>query len=54
MRTTGKKRTIRYAPYRLGLHATPKAAVHALMRQSIRNTLSSFVANILAGTRKAE
>jgi hypothetical protein len=35
MRTTGKKRAIRNALFRLGLHTTPKAVVHALMQQGI-------------------
>jgi hypothetical protein len=36
MRTTGKRRTIRTALLRLGLHTTPKAIVHALAQQGIR------------------
>jgi hypothetical protein len=36
MRTTGKKRAIRFAFFRLGLHATPKAVVHALSEQGIQ------------------
>ena len=36
MRTTGKKRAIRNALYRLGLHATPKAVAHALMQQGVQ------------------
>jgi hypothetical protein len=35
MRTTGKKRAIRSALQRLGLHTTPKAVAHALMQQGI-------------------
>jgi hypothetical protein len=33
--TTGKKRAIRSAFYRLGLHTRPKVVVHALMQQGI-------------------
>jgi hypothetical protein len=36
MRTTGRKRAIRNAIFRLGLHATPKAVVHALREQGIQ------------------
>jgi hypothetical protein len=36
MRTTGKKRAIRNALSRLGLHATPKAVVHALREQGVQ------------------
>jgi hypothetical protein len=36
MRTTGKKRAIRDAFYRLGLHTTPKAVAHALWQQGIQ------------------
>jgi hypothetical protein len=36
MRTTGKKRAIRNALYRLGLHTTPKAVAHALWQQGIQ------------------
>jgi hypothetical protein len=36
MRTTGKKRAIHYAFFRLGLHTTPKAVVHALREQGIQ------------------
>jgi hypothetical protein len=35
MRTTGKKRAIRNAFFRLGLHATPKAVVLALVQQGV-------------------
>jgi hypothetical protein len=35
MRTTGTKRAIRNAFYRLGLHTTPKAVVQALGEQGI-------------------
>jgi hypothetical protein len=35
MRTAGKKRAIRDAYVRLGLHATPKAVVHALAQQGV-------------------
>jgi hypothetical protein len=35
MRTTGKRRAIRQAFYRLGLHTTPAVVVHALMQQGI-------------------
>ncbi len=35
MRTTGKKRAIRNALDRLGLHATPKAVVHAFREQGV-------------------
>jgi hypothetical protein len=36
MRTTGKKRAIRNAFHRLGLHATAKGVVHALAQQGIQ------------------
>lgn len=36
MRTTGKKRAIRNAFFRLGLHTTPKAVVYALAQQGVR------------------
>jgi hypothetical protein len=36
MRTTGKNRAIRNALYRLGLHLTPTAVVHALREQGIQ------------------
>jgi hypothetical protein len=36
MRTTGKRRAIRNALYRLGLHATPKAVAHALSEQGVQ------------------
>jgi hypothetical protein len=36
IRTTDKKRAIRNAFHRLGLHATAKAVVHALAQQGIR------------------
>jgi hypothetical protein len=36
MRTTGKKRAIRNAFYRLGLHTTPKGVVEALAQQGIK------------------
>jgi hypothetical protein len=36
MRTAGKKRAIRHALYRLGLHATPKAVVHALRERGVQ------------------
>jgi hypothetical protein len=36
MRTTGTKRTIRNAFFRLGLHATPKAVAHALAQQGVQ------------------
>ena len=36
MRTTGKKRAIRDAFYRLGLHSTPKDVVDALREQGIQ------------------
>jgi hypothetical protein len=36
MRTTDKKRTIRNALYRLGLHATTKAVIHALRERGVR------------------
>jgi hypothetical protein len=36
MRTTGKKRAIRHALFRLGLHATPKAVADALAQQGVR------------------
>jgi hypothetical protein len=35
MRTTGKKRAIRNAFFRLGLHAMPKAVVDALAQQGV-------------------
>ena len=35
MRTTSKKRAIRNALYRLGLHTTPKGVVDALEQQGI-------------------
>jgi hypothetical protein len=35
MRTAGKKRAIRNAFFRIGLHTTPKAVVHALAQQGI-------------------
>jgi len=35
MRTTGKKRAIRNALYRLGMHTTPKAVAYALTQQGI-------------------
>jgi hypothetical protein len=35
MRTTGKKRAIRNAFFRLGLHATPKGIVEALRQQGV-------------------
>jgi hypothetical protein len=38
MRTAGKKRAIRNALSRLGLHATPKAVVQALGWQGVRVT----------------
>jgi hypothetical protein len=36
MRTTGKKRAIRNAFIRLGLHTTPKGVVHALRQEGIQ------------------
>jgi hypothetical protein len=36
MRTAGKVRAIRNAFFRLGLHATPRAVVHALAQQGIQ------------------
>jgi hypothetical protein len=36
MRTTSTKRAIRNAFTRLGLHATPKAVVHALAQQGVQ------------------
>jgi hypothetical protein len=36
MRITGTKRAIQNALHRLGLHATPKAVVHALAQQGVR------------------
>jgi hypothetical protein len=36
MRTTGKRRAIRSALYRLGLHATPQAVVHALRERGVQ------------------
>ena len=36
MRTTGKKRAVRKALVRLGLHATAKAIAHALAQQGVR------------------
>ena len=36
MRTTGTKRAIRTAFFRLGLHTTPKALVHALREQGVQ------------------
>ncbi len=36
MRTTGKKRAIRNALHRLGLHTTPKGVVDALAQQGVR------------------
>jgi len=36
MRTSCKKRAIRNAFFRLGLHATPKAVAHALWQQGIQ------------------
>ena len=36
MRTPDTRRAIRNALYRLGLHATPKAVVHALRQQGIQ------------------
>jgi hypothetical protein len=38
MRTTGTKRAIRNALFRLGLHTTPKAIVEALAKQGIQVT----------------
>ena len=35
MRTASKKRAIRNAFFRLGLHATAKAVAHAVMQQGI-------------------
>lgn len=35
MRTTDKKRAIRNALYRLGLHTAPKAVAHALTEEGI-------------------
>ena len=36
MRTTGSRRGIRNAFFRLGLHATPKAVVHALRERGVQ------------------
>jgi hypothetical protein len=36
MRTAGKKRAVRSALFRLGLHATPKAVADALAQQGVR------------------
>ena len=36
MRTPGKKRAIRNALYRLGLHTTPKGIVEALAQQGVQ------------------
>jgi hypothetical protein len=36
MRTTGTKRAIRNAFFRLGLHATPKAVAQALTDQAVQ------------------
>src|SRR5690348_9989465 len=36
MRTTSTKRAIQNAFFRLGLHATPKAVVHALQEQGVQ------------------
>jgi hypothetical protein len=36
MRTAGKKRAVRNAFFRLGLHTTPKAVVHALAQQGVQ------------------
>jgi hypothetical protein len=36
MHSTGKKQAIRNAFFRLGLHATPKAVIHALSKQGIQ------------------
>jgi len=36
MRTTRTKRAIRDAFFRLGLHATPRAVVHALAQQGVQ------------------
>jgi hypothetical protein len=38
MRTTGEKRAIRNVLYRLGLHATPKAIVHAMGQEGVQVT----------------
>ena len=36
MRTAGKKRAVRNAFFRLGLHTTPKAVVHALRERGVQ------------------
>jgi hypothetical protein len=36
MRSTGKKQAIKNTLARLGLHATPKAVVHALGQQGVK------------------
>jgi hypothetical protein len=38
MRTTGVKRAVRNALFRLGLHTTPKGVVDALAKQGIQVT----------------
>jgi hypothetical protein len=48
MRTTGAKRAVRRGFYRLGLHATPKAVVHALQEQGVQVD-EEFVRAVLVG-----
>jgi hypothetical protein len=53
MRTSGLKRAVRNALFRLGLHTTPKGIVDALAQQGVQRGYSPIQTSKATGTTAA-